>query len=277
MADDGGSSGRLRRELGIVPPGDVRNCLAALAAPEQELWAELLGYRFEAGEGITGHALGNLILAALTEARGSFQQAVALLTRQLDLQGEVLPSTYADVTLRGFDRSGEEIYGQDSLRRNPVAIADVKLTPEDVPANPRAIEALCEADIIVIAPGSLYTSIIPNLLVPDIAAAIRGSKAQVVYFCNVANMLGETAGFMPPDYLDALDNHGLSGRVDLAVLSASAPTGADERAVWATPEAMDALRARGVNVMTGQMADTAHPLRHSVEALTDILAEIVSG
>ncbi len=276
MADDGGSSGRLRRELGIVPPGDVRNCLAALASPDNELLARLLSYRFSEGEGITGHAVGNLILAALTDMSGSFQQAIEYLEQRLATCGHVLPSTYANVTLAGYDRQGTEIDGQESLAGNPVAIADVQLTPADAPANPQAIAALTQADLVLICPGSLYTSIIPNFLVPDILRALCGTKAPIVYFCNVANMRGETSGFTPIDYVEALEDHGLRGCLDMVVLPEAVGDAVEKsRAMSATPEIVEELRAHNLEVLSAPLTSPANPFRHDQEALTAVLEQVI--
>jgi len=292
MADDGGSSGRLRRELGILPPGDVRNCLIALAAPEHEMLAQLLGYRFEEGEGITGHAVGNLMLAALADMGGSFEAAVKYLERLLDVQGRVLPSTFDDVVLSGYDREGTLITGQESLAKNPVAIADVDLElahPDEKSrrhkapapqANPEAVAALEEADLILICPGSLYTSIIPNFLVPKIGRAVCTSSAPVIYFCNVANMRGETSGYTPLDYVEALVEHGLDGCLDGVVLPAkSVPQAAEPEGgspvMTATPEVIDALTDRGLTVLCEPLTSEENPFRHDQAALTRALEMMI--
>ena len=285
MADDGGSSGRLRRELGILPPGDVRNCLAALAAPEHDLFARLLGYRFEEGEGITGHAVGNLMLAALTDMSGSFEAAVKYLEDSLEVQGRVLPATFDDVVLAGFDREGHRITGQESLAKNPIAIADVELhraheegrrmpPPE---ANPEAIAALRQADLIIICPGSLYTSIIPNFLVPEICQTLCVSEAPVIYFCNVANMRGETSGYTPLDYVDALNAHGLRGCLDMVVLPADTghQNGTASPLIGVTPEIIEALQNQGLEVFTAPLTSTESPFRHDQKSLTGALEVVI--
>ena len=301
MADDGGSSGRLRRELGILPPGDVRNCLTALASPDRALLAQLLDYRFAEGEGITGHSVGNLILAALSDMDGSFEAAVKYLERLLEVQGRVLPSTFDDVVLSGYDREGTKIEGQESLAKNPVAIADVDLQvarPEEQPgsgrrqpqtpqANPEAIAALKEADLVLICPGSLYTSIIPNFLVPEIRRTLCVSEAPVIYFCNVANMRGETSGYTPIDYVDALIEHGLQGCLDMVVVPADVPgatgTAADASAaagesapvVAATSEVIETLTHRGLMVFSERLSSAQNPFRHDQDATTRALEAVI--
>ncbi|MCL2324239.1 MAG: uridine diphosphate-N-acetylglucosamine-binding protein YvcK [Actinomycetia bacterium] len=287
MADDGGSSGRLRRELGILPPGDVRNCLAALAAPAHALMADLLGYRFEEGEGITGHAVGNLMLAALTDRVGDFDAAVKYLERLLEVRGRVLPSTFDDVVLSGYDRAGTLITGQESLAKNPVAIADVDLElahPEHAPgrrrtprANAEAVAALEEADLILICPGSLYTSIIPNFLVSEIRRSVCASAAPVIYFCNVANMRGETSGYTPLDYVDALTAHGLRGCIDAIVLPVCGDaTGTEIPIINATQEVIDALQRRGLQVFCESLTSTENPYRHDQQATIAALERVIA-
>jgi len=257
MADDGGSSGRLRRELGIVPPGDVRKCVTALANPEKSQLASIMSYRFSEGEGIAGHALGNLMLAACSDIEGSFEEALKCWESLLDTQGRVLPSTFEPVSLHGFDRSGEEVYGQVSLTCNPVAIVDVKLQPSQACANPEAVAAILEADTIIVCPGSLFTSIIPNLLIPGILDAIKKSPAQVFFCCNVANMEGETAAFTPLDYVAALEQHGLEGRIDHILLPKSMATDTDKQR----------LGQRGIKVTIAELGSKNDPARHDQDAL----------
>lgn len=268
MADDGGSSGRLRRELGIVPPGDVRNCLAALASTEEETLASILGYRFSAGEGLAGHALGNLILAALCDLVGTFEEAVKIMERHLNVQGRVLPSTFENVKLVGLDRAGNLIVGQESLATSSIAIDEVYLDPKRPQANPEVIEALTEADYIFISPGSLYTSIIPNLLVEGVTEAILRSSAQVTYVCNVANMRGETQGFSSIDHVHALAAHGLKGRIDNVIL---ARDGLDTNCAATA----DILRAEGIEPRVFELVDAEHPMRHDFSKLLYALRSVM--
>ncbi|MCL2680412.1 MAG: uridine diphosphate-N-acetylglucosamine-binding protein YvcK [Coriobacteriia bacterium] len=261
MADDGGSTGRLRRELGLLPPGDVRNCLTALAADDKECLTRLIDYRFQEGEGIAGHSLGNLVFAAATDMQGSFEQAVDCLQRLLDVQGSVLPSTYDALTLHGFDHDGEEIYGQASLTCNPVAIAAVQLSPKNPQANPAAVSAILSADSIIICPGSLFTSIIPNLLIPGIIDAICASQARVIYCCNVANMKGETAAFTAADYIATLKRYGLKDRIDVVLLPYSMH---DE-------ESVQHIEAQGIQVVVTALAAAANPLHHDEHKLASAL------
>ncbi|MBI3241391.1 MAG: YvcK family protein [Chloroflexi bacterium] len=209
VADDGGSSGRLRRSLGVLPPGDFRNCIAALA-DDEALITQLFQYRFGAGDGLEGHSFGNLFISAMAEVTGSFEKALVESSRVLTIQGRVIPATIHDVTLVGDLRSTETVYrveGESAIPAATGSIERVFLQPDDVPAYPEAIQAILAADLIVAGPGSLYTSIIPNLLVRDIAAAVRASRALKVYVCNVATQPGETDGYSVLDHLRALELH----------------------------------------------------------------------
>jgi uncharacterized cofD-like protein len=212
VADDGGSSGRLRREMGVLPPGDIRNCIAALA-DEEKLLTELFQYRFRSGEGLSGHSFGNLFLTAMSEVTGDLEQAIAASSRVLAIRGEVLPATLCDVHLWAQLADGRRIEGESNIPEAKGKILSVGCIPPNPPALPKAIEAIGEADLIIIGPGSLYTSVIPNLLVPDIRAAIlrrtraRNGKAPVpcIYISNIMTQPGETDGYSVADHIRAID------------------------------------------------------------------------
>ncbi|WP_017663632.1 gluconeogenesis factor YvcK family protein [Baaleninema simplex] len=204
VADDGGSSGRLRRDFGMLPPGDIRNCLAALA-DEETLLAELFQYRFRGGSGLSGHSFGNLFLTAMAEITGDLEQAVAASSRVLAVRGQVLPATLTDVTLWARLEDGRRIEGESSITEARGKIAEIGCLPERPPALPRVLDAIAEADAIVIGPGSLYTSIIPNLLVPDIVRAIAKRNVPCIYVCNIMTEPGETDGYTVSDHVRAID------------------------------------------------------------------------
>lgn len=204
VADDGGSSGRLRREIGVPPPGDIRNCLAALA-DEEKLLTELFQYRFRAGDGLVGHSFGNLFLTAMSDIAGDFEQAIAASSKVLAVRGEVLPATLSDVSLWAELADGRRIEGESSITKANGKILKIGCTPANPPALPRAVEALREADFIIIGPGSLYTSVIPNLLVREIADAIAISQVPRIYVCNIMTQPGETDGYSVADHIRAID------------------------------------------------------------------------
>ncbi len=222
VADDGGSSGRLRQAMGILPPGDIRNCLAALSNDEA-LLEQLFQYRFANGGGeLDGHSFGNLFITALAGITGSFEDAIAETGRVLAVRGRVYPSTLQDVRLVAEMVSGHEgnqmcVKGESQIPEVDGRIKRIWLEPNNPPAYPKVVRSLLSADMIIIGPGSLYTSILPNLLVPDINAAIRASKAFKVYICNVATQPGETSGFTCVDHVNVIDQHVGNGLFDLIV------------------------------------------------------------
>lgn len=272
VADDGGSSGHLRRELGMLPPGDIRNCLVALAEPDSEL-ASVFQYRFPSGEGLAGHALGNLIIAALADLEGGFAEAVEAAGRLLRVRGRVLPATLADVVLSGRDREGQLVIGQAKVAETEGPIARVCLEPTGVPGYPPALDAVRNAEVVVIGPGSLFTSIIPNFLVDGVTEALSESDARVIYVCNVANMRGETAGMDAADHVDALVAHGLAGAIDV-VLVDEPVSGQRADAVEAGPVQRARIAAEGISVVAAELADPANPARHDPEKLRAALAGV---
>lgn len=213
VADDGGSSGRLRRELGLLPPGDFRNCIAALAEAEP-LMTLLFQYRFGEGVGLDGHSFGNLFIAAMAGVTGDFGQAVLQSSKVLAVRGRVLPSTMRSVTLCAelaeAPESSErpsQVLGESSIPQAGAPIERVFLQPDDVRGYGESVRALLDADVIVVGPGSLYTSILPNLLVQDIAAALCASEALKIYACNLATQVGETDGYDVRDHVRAIYAH----------------------------------------------------------------------
>jgi uncharacterized cofD-like protein len=211
VADDGGSSGRLRRSLGILPPGDIRNCLAALSKDE-DLVSQLFQYRFSNDGDLDGHSFGNLYLTALTQITGSFEEAIITSGKVLGVQGRVLPASLSDVTLEADvslpHRLAEvRVTGESRIPTTNGNIQRVWLNPGTPPAYPKSLQAILTADMVVVGPGSLYTSVLPNLLVPEIADALRSTRALRVYVVNVATQPGETGGYTAGDHLRALEDH----------------------------------------------------------------------
>lgn len=206
VADDGGSSGRLRNELLIPPPGDVRNCLAALAEVEP-LVESLFQHRFTDGVGLSGHSLGNLLLAAMTNITGDFVNGIRELSRVLNVKGDVLPAANQSIILNAEMEDGTIVTGESKIPTLNKRIKRVFLTPEDAEPPEATLQAIENADLILMGPGSLYTSILPNLLVKQIIDAISFSKAETVYVCNVMTQPGETTGFKASDHVKALYDH----------------------------------------------------------------------
>ena len=224
VADDGGGSGVLRRDIGMPPPGDIRHCMESLANVEPII-ERLLTYRFQEGS-LAGQSFGNLILAALNGVTGSFEEAVAQMSQVLAITGRILPVTSADVQLEAVFENGARVVGESKIssfkKEQDCRIAHVALLPERPAALPAALQAIREADLILMGPGSLYTSVIPNLLVEGVVEAICRSEALKIYVCNIMTQEGETEGYTAADHVDALLSHGAPGLVDLC-LANSAP------------------------------------------------------
>ena len=282
VADDGGGSGMLRQDLGMPPPGDIRNCMQALANVEPVM-EQLLGYRFTEGS-LSGQAFGNLLLAALNGISDSFDQAVARMSEVLAISGRILPVTNADVQLEAIFENGSRVLGESKIFRfkkeQECRIRNVRLLPEHSPALPQAIQALDDAELILLGPGSLYTSVIPNLLVDGIVEAICRSKALKIYVCNIMTQDGETEGMTASDHVKALLAHGAPGLIDLC-LANSAPVNPGLLARYkeedAAPLVVDraVIEAMGIEVAERPMvADALDYARHSSDCLARVILEI---
>ncbi len=206
VTDDGGSSGRLREDFQILPPGDIRKCLVALSEDEL-LMSRLFQYRFEGEGSLQGHNFGNLILTAMTHVTGDFLEAIRLSSEVLAIKGRILPSTMADVRLVAQLENGAVLFGESLIGRTPIRIQKISLQPEDCLPLQESLEAIRLADIITLGPGSLFTSLVPNLLVQDICEAIESSTATKIYIMNIMTQIGETLGYTASDHLKALHNH----------------------------------------------------------------------
>lgn len=217
VADDGGSSGVLRTDLGMLPPGDVRNCVSALAQADPVL-GELLNFRFKEGS-LSGHTLGNIILAALNETSASFDEAVKKFSQMTSIVGTVYPVTNENISLSAILGDGTRIDGESHIgvHRNDNGIERVVLTPNNPKPVKGVIKAIEKADIIVLGPGSLYTSIIPNLLVDGVVDAIKKSRALKIYVCNIMTQAGETEGYTLSDHLEAIERHSYRGIADVVI------------------------------------------------------------
>ena len=278
MADDGGSSGLLRRDMGMPPPGDLRDCLVALA-DDESLMSQLFQYRFPDG-GLQGHSFGNLFMAALTEVTGDFELAVAESTQVLKVRGRVLPSTADDVVLHAQLEGGDRVSGQSTITAAEHLPLHVWLTPPQPRPVPQAVAALARAELIVLGPGSLYTSIIPNLLIPEVRQAIADSRAQVVYVCNVMTQPGETDGYTAADHLDALYRHGVHGLVDLVVVDDTHVepgllASYERLGARPVPVDEDRLRRMGVKVVRAPVAAQSDVVRHDPDRLAHVLVRML--
>ena len=277
VTDDGGSSGRLRREYRILPPGDLRNCMVALSRDEA-LMSRLFQYRFQTGGSLKGHSFGNLFLAALVKVTGDFPEAVRLCSEVLAIRGRIFPATSQLVTLKAELANGRVVRGETRISRSPARIRRVHLEPRRVKPLEGALEAIREADLILLGPGSLYTSIIPNLLVVGVADAIRRSRATCVYIANIMTQPGETDGFSASDHVRAIYEHA-GGRIfDWAVVNNSEISPKLLRrykAQGAEPVRADLpeLQKLGVRCVFDRLVEEGNVVRHDAARLTRLLLE----
>jgi uncharacterized cofD-like protein len=268
VADDGGSSGRLRRELGLLPPGDFRNCIAALAEDEA-LITQLFQYRFGQGEALKGHSFGNLFITALAGVTGSFERAILEASRVLAVQGRILPSTLEDVTLVADLKIENDaapsrlarVKGESAIPKARQPIERVFLQPEDARAYPEAVRAILDADLIVAGPGSLFTSVLPNLLVRDIRKAVEASAARRLYVCNIATQPGETDGFDVDRHMQALGRHLGPGLFPFVLANTGRSVLGSEVARW-QPVALHYPSHADYQVIEADVLDAAIPWRH---------------
>ncbi|OYT70174.1 MAG: hypothetical protein CFK49_02715 [Armatimonadetes bacterium JP3_11] len=280
VTDDGGSSGKLRQELGILPPGDIRNCLIALADAEGAMTA-LLQHRFRDDAGnLSGHSVGNLLIAAMTQIKdGDFERAVQEISKVLAIRGRVLPSTLTHVNLRAEMEDGACVEGETAIVAYPARIRRMLLTPPDVEPPQEAVEAIRQADVIVLGPGSLFTSVIPNLLVPKIADALRSTNALRVYVCNVMTQPGETDGFTASDHVRAIEAHA-GGRVfDYVLVNNATPaTELMERYHASGQELVvadvDRIRQMGYKVIAGNFISQSDYVRHDPVRLAEAILRL---
>lgn len=264
VADDGGSSGKLRRELGVIPPGDLRNNIAALA-DDEALMTHLFQYRFSESTA-EGHSLGNLLLAALTNITGSMVKAVAEAGHVLKIKGTVLPASLQNVVLCAdiLDESGvlQEIQGESLIGEATGRIQRVRLTPSPVRAYPETLRAILSAEVIIFGPGSLYTSTLPSLLVDDIANAIRASEAPRLYICNIATQR-ETTGFTVADHIKVLEDHIGEGLIDMIICNDHYPTPPPDSATHYVPLTdFDRERLAHYRILTADLTGVDQPWRH---------------
>ena len=285
VADDGGGSGMLRQDLGMPPPGDIRHCMQSLANVEPVM-EQLLVYRFPDGSGsLTGQCFGNLLLAALNGISGSFDQAVTRMSEVLAITGRVLPVTNDDVRLEATFQNGTTVVGESKIcafkKAQDCRISRVRLLPERPPALPETLRAIADADLILLGPGSLYTSVIPNLLVEGVADAIRASDALKIYICNIMTQDGETEGYTVSDHVAALLHHGGGeGLIDLCLAnSAQVRPGLVER--YREEDAVpividrDRVEALGVELVERPLAsETSDYARHSIARLSAAVMEL---
>ena len=279
VADDGGSSGRLRHELGVLPPGDFRNCLAALA-DDEALVTQLFHYRF-GQKAVDGHSFGNLFITAMSSITGDFERALVESSKVLAVRGRILPSTLENVRLcadlRGEAEAlgqGRVVEGESQIPKAGLPIERVFLQPSHVRAYPGAVQAILAADLIVIGPGSLYTSVLPNLLVEDIARAIRASRALKVYVCNVAIQPGETDGYDVTAHVAALERHVGPGLFDYVLANDCFDIPLPSHLSRDALVALDSGAIHGYRLIAADLVDQTNPWRHDSHKLAAVMMEL---
>ena len=278
VTDDGGSSGRLRQELGVLPPGDIRNCLVALADSES-MMTDLFQYRFNEGNGLVGHSFGNLFIAAMCGIAGDFDRAIKESSKVLNIKGRVLPSTLANVALQATLADGSTVMGETAISRSGSKISALTLVPSECGPLAEALEAIAAADVIVLGPGSLYTSIMPNLLVPRIADAVQRSSALKLYVCNIMTQPGETDGMTASDHTRVLLRTTTGRLFDYALINVEQPhrllrAYESEGAHQVTPD-FDAVAALGVTPVPGKFVSEERQVRHDRKKLAQAIAKLI--
>jgi uncharacterized cofD-like protein len=280
VTDDGGSSGRLRREFSVLPPGDIRNCMVALSEDEA-LLSRLFQYRFPRGRGLKGHSFGNLFLTALTDITGDFPQAVRVSSDVLAIAGRIYPSTTQNVTLVARLADGTRVEGETRISRSRSRIRRISLRPRRVKPLPETLQAIAEADLITLGPGSLFTSVIPNLLVEGIPEALRASPAVKAYFVNLMWQPGETMHFTAADHVEAIYRHAGEGWLDYVIVN-TRPVSEELRARYARRRAQpveidfDRLERLGVKVLARDLLQEGDKVRHDPAATAQVALELAA-
>ena len=281
VTDDGGSSGRLRKEFNMLPPGDIRNCIVALSGDEA-LLSRLFQYRFRTGSGLEGHNLGNLFLTALTEITGDFSQAVKESSEILATLGHIYPATTSNVELEAFMEDGTRVRGETRITASKGRITELRLVPPDVSPLPQTLEAIAGADLITIGPGSLFTSLVPNLLVHGIPEAITASPAVKVYVCNLMTQANESLGLTAADHIRALCKHAQTRIFDYALVNGT-PVSDEMKAKYALEGAsqivndIEEIKAMGIRPIVGRYLDEGDVVRHAADRVARDLMRLAFG
>jgi uncharacterized cofD-like protein len=271
VADDGGSTGRLRQEFGVVAPGDLRQCIAALAEAEP-LMSRLFQYRFTEGTGLEGHSFGNLFIVAMSEVTGNFETAIHEASRVLNVRGTILPSTLEDVTLSARTHEDEMVHGEHNITEHGARIRDLYLNPPSAEAHPDAVRAILDADLVVVGPGSLYTSVLPNLLVPGIQKALLQTSATRIFICNVATQQGETDGFSVSDHIETIERHMGKGMLNAVLANNNIDALPESWNSHPVPISNGGIRAlEGLHLVEADVVAEENRYRHDPEKLAATL------
>jgi uncharacterized cofD-like protein len=275
VTDDGGSSGRLRKDFNILPPGDLRNCMVALAE-EGDLLARLFAHRFRAGEGLKGHNFGNLFVTALTEITGDFGLAIQLASKILATRGKIYPVTTANTTLVARMEDGSLVRGETDITASRLRIEELMLDPPHARPLPETLEAIARADLITVGPGSLYTSLITNLLVQGMPVALEHARGPRVFVCNLMTQANESLGLTAADHIQRIYDHTGAPIFDYALVN-TAPFSPDTLARYAAENAapiaadIERIESMGIRCIAGDFASEGSVVRHAAERVTDAL------
>jgi uncharacterized cofD-like protein len=278
VTDDGGSSGRLRKDFNMLPPGDLRNCMVALSEDEK-LLTRLFNHRFRTGEGLEGHSMGNLFVAALMEITGDFAQAIQLASQVLATRGRILPATLKDATLVAYMDDGSVVRGETNITKSQSRIVELKMEPANCPPLPETLEAIAAADLITLGPGSLYTSLITNLLVEGVSEALQKTRGVRVYICNLMTQANESLNLTASEHIEKIFAHA-GGRIfDYALVNTS-PISPEVLERYAAENAVqivadcDRVEKLGVNAIAGDFAGSGLVVRHIGDRVTETLLRL---
>jgi uncharacterized cofD-like protein len=278
VTDDGGSSGRLRKDFNILPPGDLRNCMVALSEDEG-LISRLFRHRFQAGEGLQGHSFGNLFVAALTEMTGDFAQAIRLSSQVLATRGQIYPATTTDVTLVAKMDDGSVVRGETNITASKQRIVQLVIEPEKVDPLPETLEAISRADVITLGPGSLYTSLITNLLVHGVPEALATTRAVRIYICNLMTQANESLNLTASQHIERIYEHTRGPIFDYAIIN-TAPVSEELRERYASEGAIaivpdvEQIEALGIRCVMGDFAAEGNFLRHAADKVAETVLAI---
>lgn len=281
VADDGGSSGRLREEFNVLPPGDIRNCLVALA-DAGPLMEKLFQFRFDDGKDLKGHNFGNLFITAMSKVTGDFEQAVKASSKVLAIRGNVIPATLTKVVLKARYKDGTETVGESKIPEKKSPIERMYIEPSDCSPTAESLEAIKKAHAIVLGPGSLYTSVMPNLLISGMYEAIRRSKAVKIYVCNVMTQTGETDGYKASDHVRAIINHTGKGIIDYEIINtAKIPQKLleryEEESAYPVVPDEEEIKKLGVKIVEANVINTKDYVRHDPHKLAKIIIDLLSA
>lgn len=278
VSDDGGSSGKLRTELGVLPPGDIRNCLVALSE-EESLMSKLFQYRFPKKGSLSGHSFGNLFLTALSTISGGFDKAISNAGDVLAIKGKVLPVSLENVSLKATLIDGQQIKGESKISKSKNAIQKVEIYPKNAKVSNKVIDSILQADFVILGPGSLYTSVIVNLLFDGVLSALKKTKAKKIYICNIMTQIGETTNFNLTDHIFAIEKHAYKGILDVVVVNngkIATPVAKRYAKEFSVPVEVDTNEYKNVKMIKKDFVSHTQYAHHDFEKLAKTIFAIIT-